>query len=104
MLLSMWSLLSYILFEQFYSHVSFNTAFQWGLIFNGYTEFQNSKLQEASQLCRELKPPQLERAANMADKAGDLFLENGTPDTAAIAMERAAKYNTFFNEVFFITN
>ena len=30
--------------------------------------------------------------ADLAEKACLLYLENGTPDTATIALERAAKY------------
>ena len=46
-------------------------------------------LESAALIYKELK--QFERAAELVKKASDLYLEHGTPDTAAIALDKAAK-------------
>ncbi len=46
-------------------------------------------LEAASLLYKELK--QLDRAADVILEASNLFIEHGTPDTAGITLDKAAK-------------
>ncbi|KAK2147858.1 hypothetical protein LSH36_534g01018 [Paralvinella palmiformis] len=48
-----------------------------------------SSLESAALILKEVK--NADKAADFVEQAADLYLEHGTPDTAAIALDRAAK-------------
>ena len=45
--------------------------------------------EQAGLLCKEYK--EIEDCVNLLERAAQLFQQNGTPDTAALTLDRAAK-------------
>lgn len=47
-------------------------------------------MEQAGLLCKEFSD--VEGCVNLLERAADLFHQNGTADTAALTLDRAAKY------------
>lgn len=49
-------------------------------------------MEQAGLLCKEFSD--VEGCVNLLERAADLFHQNGTADTAALTLDRAAKYTS----------